>query len=433
MITKEAKAKKKVMKLIDRRTVEIIRFIQELIKFKSINPRNANPGEEIQNIECMKWLKKRFQELRVFDKIDFWEEENDMPNLVGVLKGKGKGKSILLNAHADVVKVSEKQLKKWTVHPWSGELRDGNVWGRGALDNKSGCTIIYSTIKSLQEAGIKLKGDVILSIISCEEIAAHELGPKAILEKGYTAPFVMVAEASNLEIHNIAKGLFYFRLTVPGKSTHNSRREKCIYPSSYGNDIPGVNAIEKLFKYITAFSNLEQQWALYNKYPNIKPGSMHISPTIIKGGDYKATIPDWCEIIYGVYFIPGFKGKEVIDEVKKVVDQVTEGDYWLRRNQPKFEAPIIEPLFEPFNTPRDHLGCKTLAQAIKEATNEEAVFGTSNVGDFNLFASMGFPTVVHGARGGGEHGSDEYVTIKSLIECCKSYACMLINWCKIAE
>ena len=85
----------------------------------------------------------------------------DRVNAVGRLRGTGGGKSLLFNGHVDTNPVTE----GWTVDPWAGKVDDKFIYGIGVSNMKAGDAAYFCAVKTLLEAGVKLKGDVILSFV----------------------------------------------------------------------------------------------------------------------------------------------------------------------------------------------------------------------------------------------------------------------------
>jgi acetylornithine deacetylase/succinyl-diaminopimelate desuccinylase family protein len=428
-----------VLGLIDQKKDGVISFLGDYIRFKSINPElmyahGYSEGEETQDEECQQWVSKQ---LSVFcDKVDTWQVEKGKPNVVGIVKGDGGGKDLMFYGHSDVVRVTEEQARTWSgPGPWSGEVRNGEVWGRGATDMKGGIAAFIFAAKFMREAGVKLKGDAILATCSAEETAHHEIGPDSVVEKGYGAPLLISAEPSNLQVAVSAQGHFYFRLTVYGRSAHDSLRHLDIYPRPFGEEPRAVNAVEKMLKFMNAYSDLERQWGLYRKHPLLPPGRMTLEPTLIKGGEYKAAAPATCQATYSIYFNPGLTSRDVMNEVSALTERIVEGDYWMKSHRPKLEWPVLEPIFECWETSPDNPGVKTLMQSFREANgNEPGLICSTGVGDENWFARKGKTVVVHGPGGGMQaHGVDERISTDQVIRACRSYACMLINWCGVSE
>ena len=95
----------------------------------------------------------------------------ERPNVVGIYRGAGGGKSLKLNGHVDVVPIGPPEL--WQYGPWSGAFVDGKVYGRGSADMKGGVVSNVLTARALQTAGIKLAGDLIIDCVVDEEAGGN--------------------------------------------------------------------------------------------------------------------------------------------------------------------------------------------------------------------------------------------------------------------
>lgn len=113
-----------------------------------------------------------------------------MPNVVGVLKGTGGGRSLMLNGHIDVVPPGD--LKSWTGDPYTMRVDGDRLIGRGVTDMKGGMAGMLAAIRKVQQAG-PLRGDVIFESVIGEE--RGEPGTKRCVERGYRADFAIVGEA----------------------------------------------------------------------------------------------------------------------------------------------------------------------------------------------------------------------------------------------
>jgi len=428
------KAKQRVVGLIEERRDDIISFLGEYIRHKSVNPvlQITPEGEE----ECQRWLAAQLEKFGFADKIDIWEVERGRPNVVALLKGSGGGRSLLLNGHSDVVPVTEDQLRDWDgPGPWSGEVFDGKVWGRGASDMKGGNIAFIMAAKMLHDAGIQLKGDLILSLVIGEESGQHEIGCDTVLERGYNASFAVVAELTGLRLYPVLKGEIYFRIGVRGKATHICNRNKCAtQPLSYGEEPMGISAIDKMWKIQRAILDLESQWTVYRQHPLIPPGGQFISINTIRGGSSLTSIPDFCEVTGSLLFNPGHTSKEIIEELRTVINSVVETDYWLKANPPEVEIPFMGLLKEPVEVPLNHEGCKALSDSYLEVMGRDIDVRVSPfVCDANFLFPKGQVVVVFGPGDlyMGVHGANEYVPVDQVINACKVFATMIVNWCGV--
>ncbi|MDX1570028.1 MAG: M20/M25/M40 family metallo-hydrolase, partial [Xanthomonadales bacterium] len=81
--------------------------------------------------------------------------------------GSGKGPTLILNGHIDVVPAGE--AARWSVPPWQGTVRQGRVFGRGSVDMKGGLCCALFAVKAVRDAGVKLAGTVVIHSVIGEE------------------------------------------------------------------------------------------------------------------------------------------------------------------------------------------------------------------------------------------------------------------------
>src|ERR671932_1953609 len=132
-------------------------LLQQLIRFDTTNP----PGHEGP---CLRFLQELFEARGA--KTVMLSEEADRPNLVVRLEGRGAAPPLLLQGHVDVVTTAG---QRWAHPPFGGELVEGWVWGRGALDMKGGVAMMASTLLRSLEGGPLPAGDVVLCCLADEE------------------------------------------------------------------------------------------------------------------------------------------------------------------------------------------------------------------------------------------------------------------------
>ena len=147
-----------------------VELLQRLIQFDTTNP----PGNEA---ECIAYACDLLNEAGIPTTILACDPQR--PNLVARLPGRGSVPPLLLYGHVDVVTTAN---QTWRYPPFEGRLVDGYVWGRGALDMKSGVAMQLSACLRAKAEGLSLPGDVILTLVSDEE-AAGDYGAKFLVEK----------------------------------------------------------------------------------------------------------------------------------------------------------------------------------------------------------------------------------------------------------
>ena len=429
-------ASRQVQKSIEDRRREIVGFLSQYLRRKSVNPRYEEGAEEHT---CQRWLEGELRSWGVFDKLDSWDGAPGRPNIAAVVKkkGTGPGRSLIFNGHSDTVPVPKESLPFWTVDPFGGEVKDGKVYGRGATDMKGGIAAFIWATRIVQDLGIRLNGDVIDTMTIAEESGEHEISVDSVLDRGYRADFLVNAESTNLQVCPVGVGAYFFKIKIRGKPIHTSQKYKVSFPQPVGVDVPGVNAIDKMAKFIVAFQELERRWAHEKKYRLVPQGASNLTPTIIKGGEYIGGLAENCEVVYNVWTNPDEPHEKSVQDVRDFVAAVSKTDEWLSKNPPVIEAPAPEfPYFWPsYSLPFDHPGARTADEAYSKAFGRPVQWGAfTAVADLAWMNKKGVPGLIFGPGelSMGVHGIDEYVPEQHVIDCTKFYAEMILRWCGVS-
>jgi len=198
--------------------------------------------------------------------------------LVGRLPGRCDGPSLMFNGHVDVVPTGD--LTTWThPDPFSGLVVGGELYGRGACDMKAGLVAALTAVLAVRRAGAPLRGDLLLACVPGEEDGG--LGTYATLRRGWRADCGVIPEPTGLDLVPANAGALTFRLTIPGRATHASRRTE------------GVSALEKLVPVLAALSRLEaarnaEVDPLMSRWPVAYP----LSIGRVEAGEWASTVPD---------------------------------------------------------------------------------------------------------------------------------------------
>ena len=197
-------------------------LLQELIRFDTVNP----PGNEqaLQN-----FLQDKL-ELAGFECVQL-SAVDGRPNLVAKLHGRSDGPTLCYLGHADTVLATPED---WTVDPWSGELRDGCVWGRGALDMKDQVACEVAAALALAEDGWRPESGELMIVVTADEEAGATVGAKWLCEEHpdvVRCDYVVnegggqVLHANGRSVYGVCvaeKGVFRFTLTSHGRAGHAS-------------------------------------------------------------------------------------------------------------------------------------------------------------------------------------------------------------------
>lgn len=199
-----------------------VEILQALIRFNTTNP----PGEEAT---CIMYIRQLLQDVGMEPQIASLDPAR--PNLLARIKGSGEAPPLLLYGHVDVVGVGK---QAWSRDPFGGDIEDGFVWGRGALDMKGGVAMLVSAFLRAHVRKLPLRGDLILAIVSDEE-AGGEYGASFLVEQ-YADYFAGVkyalGEFGGFAFHALGrtfypimvaeKQLCWLKATIRGDGGHGS-------------------------------------------------------------------------------------------------------------------------------------------------------------------------------------------------------------------
>jgi acetylornithine deacetylase len=342
------------------------------------------------------------------------------PNVVAVWKGTGGGRSLILNSHIDVV--PEGDVKQWEVDPYSGDVKDGKLYGRGASDMKGGTVSLLLAIEAIQSLGIRLKGDVIFQSVIEEESGGT--GTLAAILRGYRADGAIIPEPTNMKVFPKQQGSLWFRLTVRGKSAHGGTRYE------------GVSALEKtwiVFEYIEQLE-VKRNAHIRDPFYQNTPIPIPINIGTVKGGTWPSSVPD-CVILEGRMGVaPNETIEHAKQEMEETIRSLNEHDEWFRMYPIQLEWFGAQWL--PSSIEETHPLMNTLIGAYRKVKGEEPIIEASPWGtDGGLLTQVGaIPTVVFGpGTTAVAHYPNEYIEIDRVFEAAEMIALTILDWCEIAE
>ena len=362
----------------------LVELLKDLIRIDSVNP-SLVPGAageaEIAGF-ISDWMEDLGLETRLYD------VEPGRPNVVGVLKGAGGGRSLILNGHTDTVGVDY-----YEGDPFNPVVKDGHLHGRGSIDMKGGLAATMAAVKALIDSGAELKGDVILAAVCDEEYAS--IGTEALV-KEYTADAAIVGEPTGGHVLVAHKGFAWVDVVTHGVAAHGSSFKV------------GVDAIVKMGKVLIGLEALGQL-LLEETHPLVGPGSVHAS--IIEGGSELSTYPASCRLQLERRLIPGENRDTVEKEMKDMLQSIGESD-------PKFRADHRVTFYrDPMEVSPDEPICRALVEGSAKTLGFKPLFtGGSGWLDTQIMTEKGVPSVSHGPLGYGAHAKEEWVDLKSVFD-----------------
>ena len=164
--------------------------------------------------------------------------EAERVNAIGRWKGTGGGKSLLFNGHLDTNPATE----GWTVDPWGGLVDDKFIYGIGVSNMKAGDAAYFCAVKTLIDAGVKLKGDVVLTFVVGE--LQGGVGTLAAIRQGVRADYFINSEPTDLQALTMHAAAFTFIIELTGITRHLSKREQAVDALVAACDlVPRLNAM----------------------------------------------------------------------------------------------------------------------------------------------------------------------------------------------
>lgn len=439
-----AAQKNKALDLIDGMEGEIVQMVGELVRIRSVNPRysGANYDKEIGGeTEANKYLAGKYRQLGL--DVDMWEEAEGRANVAGVWKGTGGGKSLIHTGHIDTVPPG--LAENWSSgDPFSGNVSGGRVYGRGSCDMKGPLVCQAMAIKAIQQAGLRLAGDVTLeATVGEENMDGATIGAGSTVRRGYTADAAVVAEPSApphpLAIAPVSPGLWWLSITAGGKASHASMRGTSISAGGSGSQV-AVNAIDKGVFLVNAVRKLEEEWSLTKKHSLFAPGHFSLLPGVISGAPHGVQVPffisDYCTIEYCIWYHPDEDPEEVKRELEAYVHHASQLDPWLRDHPPKLDWKVNWPASV---VAEDHPICRAVAGAHEEAAEGTRLAGPAKfvgfaaVSDATFLNQQGIPSIVYGPGNlQVAHAADEHIEIDELMVATKTYALVTMDWCEVS-
>ncbi len=403
---------------------EAIEFLQSIIRIPSVTGDEAEVQDFIEayirdmGLEIDKFEPSidelKYHPAYVEESIGY----HNRPNVVGILKGTGGGRSLILNGHVDVI--PEGDQKNWEHGCWSGDISKGKLYGRGASDMKSGVAALTMAVLAIKELGIQLKGDLIMQYVVDEELTGN--GTLACVIKGYKADAGICCETSSMRVQPASIGRLWFNIHVDGKATGIQRKHE------------GVNAIDMGYLVMKAVEKFEQERISKVKHP-LYPNIEEAIPCMVgmfESGTYNSAFPDTCLLKGSLATVPGEDSQKVIKELEDFVTKEVSSDPWLRANPPEFtfDGFFAEPSEIPVDSPIVETLCKNYERTLK---TKPVISGREGAADIRFLNEYGdTPTVIFGPGMTEQmHSNNEWVKLKDYLDSIKILAKTIVEWCEV--
>ena len=377
---------------------ELERLLSDLVSINSINPDlvPGSPGEGEIARYIADWLE------RAGLAVELIESVSGRPNVVGIARGTGGGKTLLLNGHMDTVGVAGMT----DGHTPRIDREAGHLYGRGSYDMKGGLAACMLAVAEVKKQN--LRGDVIFTGVIDEEYAS--LGTFD-LAKRFRADGAIVAEFTELQLILAHRGFVWLEIETIGKAAHGSRPDL------------GVDAIVKMGKVLAEIEKLDLKLRANPTHPLLGSGSLHAS--LIQGGQELSSYPERCLLSAERRTLPGESPESVEAEFLEILESVRRADLSL-------EAVVRRGIDRaPLETREDAGIVQAIQAASAKILNRSLpIAGVPFWTDAAVLSAAGIPSVLFGPSGSGAHAVEEWVDLPSVQTCVEIYLATAMSFCR---
>jgi acetylornithine deacetylase len=320
-------------------------------------------------------------------------------------------RSLILNAHSDVVPPSSNQ-----VDPFNPRVRDGIVFGRGACDDKGQIAAIYLLLRTLAELGLRPRGTITCDIVIEEENGGN--GTLFMTRHPVGADGAIVMEASEGNVFAAVRGAVWFELLVTGRPGHSGTTGGVV--SALKEAVKAMGVLEQYHDRLLASSR--GTYPLFDVFENPMP----VTFGMLRAGDWPAMVPASASV-KGVFgFLPNTTVRAVQEEMTAAI-----------RNSPnEYLREHCTIRFDMLNNegnalPADHPFVKDVAQAASECGFPGKVSALTAACDAWQYATrLDIPTVVMGAGTlRHAHTNEEQIAVDEIRRMAKTLIRFTERWC----
>jgi acetylornithine deacetylase/succinyl-diaminopimelate desuccinylase len=334
------------------------------------------------------------------------------PNLMCTLEGGTPGPHLVLCGHTDTVPLNQGDPG----HGFSGAVRDGRLFGRGAVDMKGAVAAMAAALVGLRRTGTLAAGRVTLAAVIDEEI--ESLGAEHLINSGFTADGAIVGEPTLNRICIGHKGLEWLEIVFTGKAAHG------------GTPTAGINAIDAAASFVQRVrTGLLPEFATRTD-ALLGPPTLNFGT--VRGGDQPSTVAASCVLTADRRSLPGETYESMRAELESVLAAVEAEMPGLRTELRRLPGGMAT---------LEHVALKTApSEAVVEAVTAARRRVCGRAGELGAFpawtdgallsAFAGIPTLILGPGDlAVAHSPEESVEIAQVIEAARIYALTATEFC----
>jgi acetylornithine deacetylase len=363
---------------------DVMRLLSDLVAIDSVNPLLV-PGAAGEAAIA----RRIAAEMHAIGlEVHIADAAPDRPNVVGVLRGRAPGRSLMLCGHTDTVGVSGMS------RPFVPQVRDGRLYGRGAQDMKGGVAAMLGAARRVAETGLDA-GELVVAAVVDEEHSS--LGAEALVQE-WRADAAVVTEPTGLDVAVAHKGFQWMTVETRGRAAHGSRPQE------------GRDAILRMGRVLSALERLDRSLAAGPMHPLLGAPSLHAS--LIQGGQELSSYPARAWLEFERRTLPGESRSVALEELDVILGN-------LRAADPEFESDRRAMLSrDSYEIDPGSPLPNQLIEAAKRAGCPAARTGMTFWTDAAILGAAGIATVIFGPGGAGLHSIEEYVLLEDVERCC---------------
>ena len=347
--------------------------------------------------------------------------EGDRVNAIGIWRGTGGGKSLLFNGHLDTNPATE----GWTVDPWGGLVDERFIYGIGVSNMKAGDAASLCAVKTLIDAGRRLKGDVILTYVIGE--LQGGVGTLAAVRAGTRADYFVNSEPTDLQAITMHAAAFVFTIELEGVTRHMSKREEA------------VDAIQAACDLIPRLRDMTFSDAPTDEHRSIN--RVHVG--VVHGAlgrelhEWRAPqVADFVRIKGSGRYGPGQTEENALADMRRVLDE-------LEARFPGLRATVMaehregKPMMPAFQVAKDARIVRSLNAAYQAVRGEPQPTGAITPPGFygtdagHLYVEGGMEGVVCGPGGRYNTMPDERVDVPDYLDMIRIYLMVMADICEL--
>lgn len=386
-----------------------LKLLEELVAIDSVNPTLApatRHGGQATGRPGASGEQRASEHVRDFLRAngiaaELEEAVPGRPNVVAAIGPANVKPALIIVAHIDTVGAGDMR------EPFTPRVRDGKMYGRGALDIKSGVAAMCAAAVEIVREGARLARPVIIAGVVDEE--CNSIGTEALLRR-HTAEAAIVLEPTDLKLVVAHKGYAWFEIATHGRAAHGS------LPAE------GRDAIRMMGRVLVALDELETRLA--SRAPHARLGKASLHASLIEGGQELSSYPAECRLQLERRMLPGETRQSAEAELREMLAG-------LEKQEAEFRAMLrgglgARPAYE---IREDAPLVQRARKIIAHVCGACELSGMAAWTDTALLAAAGIPGVVFGPTGRGLHGAEEYVEIESVGKCAEALREMILECC----